>query len=197
MSNNGSGQDFVDFWKYAGARGLMNPTSARQLAGTVRTILAIDNDWENTDVKTLDVDGLLQRFENLLSREYTPKSLQTYGSRFRKAHESYLRYLESPSTWKFETASSRKSTNRTTSKKPKSTESTTKAGSSASPSQHIDAVPINSLDNVVNTIMLRNGRRIQISTPVDFSRSEIESVSQRISHMLNAIAVDDPSDTLR
>lgn len=50
------------------------------------------------DVRALDLDEYLQRWENMERGNYKIESLQSYGSRLRRAHEAYLAYLNNGTT---------------------------------------------------------------------------------------------------
>ena len=94
-------KDLVDHWDSAAAKGLMTKAIAATLATSCRHVLGVDPDWETLDVQTLDVEKCVRRFNNLRSGAYKPRSLQDYGSRFRRAVASYLSYLEDPAGWRF------------------------------------------------------------------------------------------------
>ena len=98
-----SARDLVGHWAWAAKKGLMNTSTARALATACRGVLDVQENWQSLDISTLDVDDAFNRFKKLRARNFTPGSLRTYESRFRRAVASYLRYLDEPSTWKFET----------------------------------------------------------------------------------------------
>lgn len=50
------------------------------------------------DVRALDLDDYLGRWENMERGNYKAESLQSYGSRIRRAHEAYLAYLADGTT---------------------------------------------------------------------------------------------------
>ncbi|MGA7705507.1 MAG: hypothetical protein WB998_11490 [Solirubrobacteraceae bacterium] len=65
-----------------------------------QVFLIVDgDDFAALDVTTLDVDGYLQRFEDVARAEkrYAPRSLSAYQSRFRRAIDAYLSHLADPS----------------------------------------------------------------------------------------------------
>ena len=95
-----SAESFIRFWDYVSKRGLMKMNTARSLAASSRQVLSVDNRWEELDVTSLDVDGLIDRFKNLRALDYKPETLNVYGRRFRRALGLYLEYLEDPSGWK-------------------------------------------------------------------------------------------------
>jgi hypothetical protein len=101
ITSDGSGRDFVDHWNWAAAKGLLNANTANALRAAVARVLAIEGDsWESINVRSLDVDSLLARFENLAKKDFTPESLATYRSRFIRAHRLYLSYLADPRNYR-------------------------------------------------------------------------------------------------
>lgn len=94
------GASFVKWFDHAIDKGLLKRNTAIGYRTACQKVLEIKDDWESLDVSKLDVDELLKRFENLRASEYTPKTLDTYNSRFRKGVEMYLRWAEAPSSWR-------------------------------------------------------------------------------------------------
>jgi hypothetical protein len=94
---SGTAQGLLAFLAYAGDKGLMNPTTASARRSACSKVLEIDGDeWETLDVRQLDVDDQISRFQRLCSARYTPGSLRTYGQRFRDAVGEYRAYLTNP-----------------------------------------------------------------------------------------------------
>lgn len=98
-----SARDLIEHWAWAGQKGLMNASTARALATACRGVLEVQENWQSLDVSTLDLEESFNIFKNLRAKDFTPDSLRTYESRFRRAVMSYRRYLNEPSTWRFET----------------------------------------------------------------------------------------------
>ena len=96
-----SARALVDHWDWAAEKGLMNRKTAQSIAGACRGVLGVQENWENLDVKTLDVGDLFSRFKNLRASDFTPNSLRDYESRFRRAVESYREYLDDQAGWRF------------------------------------------------------------------------------------------------
>jgi hypothetical protein len=93
----GSASDFVAHWDWAASKGLLKKNTANALkTAATRVLRAEGEDWDRIDVRSIDPDNLLDRFENLAKRDFTPSSLSTYRSRFKKALSLYLSYLEDP-----------------------------------------------------------------------------------------------------
>ena len=95
-----SGDSFIRFWEYVSNRGLMKVNTARSLAASARQVLSVEKKWEDIDISTLDVEGIIDRFKNLRARDYKPETLNVYGRRFRRALALYLEYLVDPAGWK-------------------------------------------------------------------------------------------------
>lgn len=99
--HDGTGLGLVEFWHWAAQRGLMNKNTAGALRAVCVKVLEVEgDDLASVDLQTLDIEDLLKRFETLRKQKYKPQSLQVYKSRFRKAVEMYLGYLENPSGWR-------------------------------------------------------------------------------------------------
>lgn len=95
-----TGRALVDHWAWAIEKGLMNKNTAASLRSACKRVLDVEDDWQSVDVKKLDVEGILTRFQNLRAKKYKPNVLETYKRRFRQAVRSYLEYLEDPAGWK-------------------------------------------------------------------------------------------------
>jgi hypothetical protein len=95
-----TGKAFVDHWNWAADKGVMNKNTAGALRASCRQVLSVLDNWEAVDVKSLDIEGTLTRFQNLKKKEFKPAVLETYKRRFRQAIASYLSYLDDPGGWK-------------------------------------------------------------------------------------------------
>jgi hypothetical protein len=93
----GTGLAFVRHWDWVAEKGLMAPATARAIRAAVSQILKIDDNWEGVDVGSLDVEALFARFRNL--SKIAPGSLAAYESRFRSGLQSYLAYLDNPTSY--------------------------------------------------------------------------------------------------
>ena len=133
-----SARALVEHWNWAAGKGLMNRKTAQTLAGACRGVLGVQENWEDMDVRTLDIEDSFDRFKNLRSKDFSPNSLRDYESRFRRAVESFRDYLDDPTTWKFPSrnSASRGST-RPKRKKNLDESSSTDAGQTASVSDRM------------------------------------------------------------
>jgi hypothetical protein len=100
LINSGTVDGLVAFCDYLIERGYapsgaVTPwkSAAKQVFGAVE-----GSEYGEFDVRGLDVEEYLRRWENMERGKYKVESLQSYGSRLRRAHEAYLTYLESGTT---------------------------------------------------------------------------------------------------
>lgn len=100
VSRDGTGEGLVEFFEYLGERGLMNKATAGARKTAATKVLGIDEGWEDTDLRALDLDEQVERFMRLEKQNYKPNSLAVYASRFKSAVEEYLNYLANPSSFK-------------------------------------------------------------------------------------------------
>lgn len=109
-TGDGTGADFVDHWDWAASRGLLNRNTANALKAAARAVLSIEGDnWESESVLSINIDNLLDRFENLRKKDFTPESLATYRSRFKRAHQLYSSFLADPRNYHPQTREREKS----------------------------------------------------------------------------------------
>lgn len=95
-----NGKALLEHWTWATQKGLMNKNTAGGLRSACSQVLGALDDGETVDVKTLDLDSALTRFQNLRKKDFKPAVLETYKRRFRQAVASYLDYLKDPGGWK-------------------------------------------------------------------------------------------------
>jgi len=129
----------VDHWNWAADKGLMNRNTAFGLRSACSRVLAVlGDDWEETDVTGLDVEGLLIRFQNLEKKDFKPQVLEVYKQRFRKALALYLEYLRNPGGWKPTAQEKPAAASQRNDRPPRRPPSTTAASAGTAPS-HVGA----------------------------------------------------------
>lgn len=98
-----TGQALVDFWAFTAEKGLMNSNTAGSLRGACKEVLsAVDGeDWQAVDIRLVDPEEYVQRFERLRMTKFKPSSLSVYKSRFKNGLQMFLDYLEDPSGWRY------------------------------------------------------------------------------------------------
>jgi hypothetical protein len=83
---------FVD-WMIS--KGLMRAAAAEPLRSATKQILAtVEPDNPSLDLRTVDTDDVMGRFETLAGQKYAPDSLRAYRNRFNRAIELYRQYLD-------------------------------------------------------------------------------------------------------
>jgi hypothetical protein len=95
-----SAKALVEHWKWAAQKGLMNGTTARIMGNACSQVLSAIDDWPQLDVNGMDPDEIFRRFQNLRSKDLTPRSLSDYRRRFKQALESFREYIADPTAWK-------------------------------------------------------------------------------------------------
>ena len=96
-----TGKDLVEHWAWAAEKGLMPKKSAQTMTLSCRTVLEVEREWENVNVLVLDVEEFVNRFKTLRAKDYKPRSLGDYASRFRRGVLSYRDYVTDPSKWRY------------------------------------------------------------------------------------------------
>lgn len=171
---DGTGHEFVDHWDWAAEKGLMNKNTAAGLRSACTQVLGVVDDWENVDIRKLDVEDTLVRFQNLRRKDFAPKSLDEYKRRFRKAMTSYLSYLADPAAWKpvMRERATRTATNdRTGSARAEKTTDRT-----GTPAQAVMEYPF----------PLRESQTVLLVLPRDLKTAEVE----RLTAFMMTLAVD-------
>lgn len=180
----GTGLAFVRHWDWVAEKGLMAPASARAIRAAVSQILKIDHDWESVDVRSLDIEGLFARFRNL--SKIAPGSLAAYESRFRSGLQSYLAYLDNPTSYQPKTRKAVPRDDKTT-PKPKSKQ---KADLPVTSPGSTTPTPITSSSArlVVYPFPVRPDVFAELKLPADLTIDE----ALRLGAFLKAIALSDP-----
>ena len=178
----GTGLAFVRHWEWVAEKGLMAPATARAIKAAVSQILKIDENWETTDVESLDVDGLIARFRNL--SKLAPGSLAAYESRFRSGLASYKAYLNNPASYQPKT---RKANPREDKQIPKAKTKESASTPTAVPGPPPGAATISSARLVVYPFPVRPDVFAELKLPADLTLDE----ANRLSAFLKAVALSD------
>lgn len=161
----------------------MAPASARAIRAAVSQILKIDDNWESVDVRSIDVDALFARFRNL--SKIAPGSLAAYESRFRTGLQSYLAYLDNPTSYQPKTRKPAQRDDKTASK----SKGTPTADSPVASSGSTTPVPTtgSTAKLVVYPFPVRPDVFAELKLPADLTVDE----ALRLSAFLKAIALSD------
>jgi hypothetical protein len=163
----------------------MPRATAKATRAAVSQILKIEDNWENIDVRQLEVDSLIARFRNL--SQLAPNSLATYESRFRSGLESYLGYLDNPATYQ---PKGRKSTSREEKPRPKTKDKPFAGPSGSTRASSPVPPPAGSARLVVYPFPVRPDIFAELKLPADLTVDE----ARRLGKFLEAVALSDDGD---
>jgi hypothetical protein len=177
-----SGAALLDFLKWAGDKGELNASTAGSFAVAVRNVLAIEEDPDNVDIRSIDAERLLERFETLNRTKYSTSSLNTYKGRFRNAVTLFLAWLDGEPDWKGPLK------RRASANKPRRDEAKVKkhpetAGShSTGPTEHPGDTPTTSPAHkgsnlIAYRLPLRPDLIVQLDLPVELTQADANRIS--------------------
>jgi hypothetical protein len=171
-----TGKALVEHWGWAAEKGVMNKNTAGGTRAACAQVLSVLEDWENVDVKTLDVEDALVRFQHLKAKDFKPAVLDTYKRRFRQAVSSYLSYLEDPGGWKPRTL-----------ERPVSTENRNGSSRVSDAGAMRPARHETSMSGFVEyPFPLREGQNVRLTLPRDLKSAEVK----RLSAFMATLVVD-------
>jgi hypothetical protein len=96
MSNEYSVDDLLGFLDHAAERGLLPPATAQALAVASRNVMGVLSEGEKSDVRNLDRDAVVKRFQNKRAKDFSTDTLAEYGRRFRRAADLFLSWRSDP-----------------------------------------------------------------------------------------------------
>lgn len=181
-----SGKALVNHWTWAADKGLMNGATAASLKSACAKVIGILDDWEEVDVKSIDVEHTIERFQNLHARDFTPSSLETYASRFRKAVGLFMEFTTNPAGWRV--------SGRTRRQKPKEEARKNGANQTEAPSSNDSDIKHSNHEDcgrddvhlISYPFPLRRGITVKLSLPDDLTTIE----ARRLSAFLLTLASD-------
>lgn len=91
----GTAEGLMEFFDFLVAKGYATPAAVTPLKSASKQILStVDgDDFGSRDVRDLDVEAHLDRFENMVVGQYKHESLVQYRNRFKRGLSAYLTYL--------------------------------------------------------------------------------------------------------
>jgi hypothetical protein len=177
-----SGKALVDFWKWAGEKGLVNQNTANSKRAACSQVLGAIDNWETLDVSALNIDDVFRRFTNKRSKDFTPTSLGTYKSRFKQALTDFLAHTQNPESWK-PGSHDRPAATR---KEKSAVSAVPKNGNgNSTPETHHDMLP-GRAGLVEYPFPLREGRFAYLRLPADLKMVDV----RRLTAYLNTLADD-------
>jgi hypothetical protein len=86
---------FDEFITWLISKGLMRSAAAEPLRSATRQImLVVEPDNPDLDLRTVDTEDVMGRFEKLAGHKYAPESLRSYANRFNRGIALYRQYLD-------------------------------------------------------------------------------------------------------
>lgn len=185
--HDGTGLGLIHFIEYMSSKGLMKSNTAAAYRSAASKVLKIDGDeWASIDVRKLDLDEQMARFETLSGANYTPSSLATYKTRFARVVEMYLDFLDSPSSFK-PPVQVRRTRLKPAPQEETDGENLEKDATTAT------SVPSRAPELIEYPFPLTTGENAYLRLPRHISSADVE----RLGSFIRSIAIDpdDPSDT--
>lgn len=148
----------------------------------------VDGDnWENTEVKNIDVEDYLSRFANLTMGKYSSGSLTVYKSRVNKVVDWYTQFLDKPG-WTPDVQRRNRAPKTDAKKKSQSisvTESQTTTPSVTPNTPQSMASIANTSNRILYPYPLLDGQLVHISLPVKLFKED----AKRIGVFIESIAI--------
>jgi hypothetical protein len=175
---------FMDFMveKGYGSAAAIGPwkSAARQVFERVE-----GEGFEEADVRSLDIDEYIDRFENRSHGKYSANSLRAYRGRFRKAVEAYRSYLADPNWRPSLRASSRTSAVNGVAEKPTRGRSRT---AEKPRDEQTALVPVATSSLIAYPFPLKSGQIAQLHLPTQLEHEDAE----RLIQFVRALVFDQP-----
>lgn len=180
-----TGLGLIEFLDAAIEKGWFNVSTAKALKTASLKIFSVESGWESLDLRSLDIDGLYERFRNLKRNDYTDDTMRIYRSRMGQAIKMHLARLDNDSAWKSYGPSTRAAaTNGTAQKKAAratSAESSTEPTAPDEPPPSPTAQPsVPSARLMQFPYPLRENLDVHLNLPRDLTRAEAERLCQFI-----------------
>jgi hypothetical protein len=137
-------------------------TAARKMLGTV-----FGEEFEGTDLTSLDFDDVTTRFETLTRGQYKHESVLTYARRLKNAVDAYLEYLDTGKPPQLRRSSA------TTKPEPKKASSSSSAPKLKQPKQQQEPMG----DLVKFPFPLKGGEMAQLHLPRRLQRDDADRLS--------------------
>lgn len=167
----------LEFLKYAGMEGLVNPAVARARRKAIGQLSGQLSEDERSDVRNVDVDVLASRFHKLEGSSIRSEALSLYAERVRMALTDFLAWNENPAGFRSVGGERRRAVDR---------------GSLTREQEMAERITLESTENPTNIVPvpLREGETVYVANlPLDLSVDEAE----RIARVVRAFAPENGS----
>lgn len=182
----GTGAGMIAFLNFLIRKNEMVEATAVALRTGCRKVLDTEDDWANTDIRTLDVDGLITRFRNKSRGDLADRSVSNYEQRFRSTVEMYRKWLEDDPTWR---PSARTRSTAAAVKRSSAGSNGSKQAAEKVPTPELapDAVAPPVAGMVTYPLPIRPGVQGRLVLPEDLTAKE----AKRIANFVSALAFDE------
>ncbi|MGH3617798.1 MAG: hypothetical protein ACRDQV_07210 [Pseudonocardiaceae bacterium] len=99
LVNSATGAGLIYFCDIMIKRNEMTKATGSALRTGCKKVLDTEDDPDTTELRTLDMEGLLRRFVNKNRADLNDRSLQTYQQRFRQTVDMYLKFIDRDPNW--------------------------------------------------------------------------------------------------
>jgi hypothetical protein len=190
---SGTAKGLLEFLDQLVEKGRASSGGVVPLKSAFKQILSsVDKEsWQETDVRTIDIDDYMDRFGVLTNGKYSADSLKTYRSRFLKAISWYKNFLTQPGWAPPKSGPGRKAKTAPTEKETVSAETTAKHDAPVT----TIVEPLNSTassakeqnDLIAYPFPLRASRIVNLYLPVDLTLAE----AKRLGRFLESLSIDE------
>lgn len=171
MANGYSADDLLDFLAHASDKGLMPSATATALGVATRNVLGVLDPREREDLRNLDAEAVIKRFNNKRAKDFNPSSLKEYARRVRKAIELFLRWRGDPASFTVRTRAT------STSRRKEPTNRSQPVGLSPEDEQDSVSAPQNA-GGYRSAFPIRPGTVVTVSNiPSDLTPAEAERLA--------------------
>lgn len=184
----GTGGALIDFLNWTIKKNEMVESTAVALRTGCQKVLSTESDPDAVDLRTTDIDALVNRFRNRHRLDIKDRTLDQYEQRFRQSVDMYFKWLEGDQTWK---PSQRKRQSPGAPSKFSSSRGNGTPLSIASVEATQDVASQRGTRMITYPFPIRAGIQGSITLPEDTSLREAE----RIAAFVAALAVDSNSDS--
>jgi hypothetical protein len=180
-ASDGTGGGLFEFFDWAESKHELPKTQVANWRGAAKNVLSIEDSYEALDLRALDLDDFLRRFEIASRTKYKSDSLNAYKGRFKKAVEAYRLWLDQSPDWKGAAAPARASANGASHSSGSAKATVVRGRSGAS------APPPPTPGTIDHTFPLRPGVYARLSLPEDMNSRD----AKRLSVFISSLAFDE------
>lgn len=180
-ASDGTGGGLFEFLDWAESKHELPKSQVANWRGAAKNVLGIEGDYEALDLRALDLDDFLRRFDIASRTKYKSDSLNAYKGRFRKVIEAYRLWLDQSPDWKGATAPVRATANGS-SHSSGSAKAAVGRGRAAE-----SATPPPTPGTIDHTFPLRPGVYARLSLPEDMNSRD----AKRLSAFISSLAFDE------